>query len=127
MYYISTAAGRVVYRGHGYAYAYGGVSYANASYDASHASTYVGSRLVFCGKIVRASSVAAYKAAVGWRKRKVSKRGAKRQSERETAFEWFSNAVFTRNQNRRKLVEKFFQRSVFENISFCGLYLYAYL
>ena len=61
-YWISTAAGRVVYRGYSYAYAYGGVSYANASSDASYAGTFVGSRLAFRGKIVRAESVAAYKA-----------------------------------------------------------------
>ena len=61
-YWISTAAGRVVYRGYIYAIAYGGVSYANAFYDASNAITYVGSRLAFRGKIVRAESVAAYKA-----------------------------------------------------------------
>lgn len=61
-YWISTAAGRVVYRGYSYATAYGGVSNAYAVYDASYASTYVGSRLAFRGKIVRAESVAAYKA-----------------------------------------------------------------
>ena len=61
-YWISTAAGRVVCRGYYYAYAYGGVSNANAYYDASYASTHVGSRLAFRGKIVRAESVAAYKA-----------------------------------------------------------------
>ena len=61
-YWISTAAGRVVYRGCYYASAFGGVSYANANNDASNASTYVGSRLAFRGKIVRAESVAAYKA-----------------------------------------------------------------
>lgn len=55
MYYVSTSTGRVVYRGFYYAY---------ASYDASNTSTYVGSRLAFRGKIVRAQSVAAYKAAV---------------------------------------------------------------
>lgn len=64
MYYVSTSAGGVVYRGHNYASAYGGVSHANASYDASHAYTHVGSRLAFRGKIVRAESVTAYKAAV---------------------------------------------------------------
>ena len=37
--------GRVVYRGYYYADAYGGVSYACAGYDASHASAHVGSRL----------------------------------------------------------------------------------
>ena len=61
-YWISTAAGRVVYRGYSYASAYGGVSSANANNDASNAITYVGSRLAFRGKIVRAESVAAYKA-----------------------------------------------------------------
>ena len=61
-YWISTAAGRVVYRGYSSAGAYGGVSYAYASYDASNAHANVGSRLAFRGKIVRAESVAAYKA-----------------------------------------------------------------
>ena len=61
-YWISTAAVRVVYRGFYFAYANGGVSNANASYDASNACTNVGSRLAFRGKIVRAESVAAYKA-----------------------------------------------------------------
>ena len=61
-YWISTAAGRVVYRGCIYASAYGGVSNANAVNDASNAYTNVGSRLAFRGKIVRAESVAAYKA-----------------------------------------------------------------
>ena len=62
VYWISTATGRVVYRGYSYAYAYGGVSYASADNGASYASTYVGSRLAFRGKLVRAQSVAAYKA-----------------------------------------------------------------
>ncbi len=62
MYWISTATVRVVYRGRYYANANGGVSYANASYDASYANACVGSRLAFRGKIVRAQSVAAYKA-----------------------------------------------------------------
>ena len=61
-YWISTAAGRVVYRGCHYAYAVGGVSNAFANSDASYALTSVGSRLAFRGKIVRAESVAAYKA-----------------------------------------------------------------
>ena len=61
-YWISTAAGRVVYRGYSYASANGGVSNAFANNDASYAFTYVGSRLAFRGKIVRAESVAAYKA-----------------------------------------------------------------
>ena len=63
-YYLSTSAGRVVYRGNSLANAYGGVSYAIASSDASNSSTHVGSRLAFRGKIVVAESVAAYKAAV---------------------------------------------------------------
>lgn len=63
-YYISTAAGRVVYRGCYNAYAYGGVSVAYANNDASNTSASVGSRLAFRGKLVRAASVAAYKAAV---------------------------------------------------------------
>ena len=54
--------GRVVYRGYVNAYAYGGVSYANANYDASYAISNVGSRLAFRGKLVRAQSVVAYKA-----------------------------------------------------------------
>ncbi|KAB6384140.1 hypothetical protein GA150_15350 [Bacteroides xylanisolvens] len=62
MYWISTATVRVVCRGCDYAYAYGGVSYANADHGASHTSAGVGSRLAFRGKIVRAQSVAAYKA-----------------------------------------------------------------
>ena len=61
-YWISTAAGRVVYRGYYYAYAHGGVSFAYANSDASYANANVGSRLAFRGKIVRAESVAAYKA-----------------------------------------------------------------
>lgn len=61
-YWISGSALRVVYRGCHYANAYGGVSDASASYDASYSSTYVGSRLAFRGKLVRAQSVAAYKA-----------------------------------------------------------------
>ena len=61
-YWASTATGRVVYRGYYYASAHGGVSYANASFDASYAYTSVGSRLAFRGKLVRAQSVSAYKA-----------------------------------------------------------------
>ena len=62
IYWISTATCRVVYRGYNDASAYGGVSYAYASYGASYANAYVGSRLAFRGKLVRAQSVAAYKA-----------------------------------------------------------------
>ena len=61
-YYVSTTASRVVYRGFSSAYANGGVSNAYASYDASYTYAYIGSRLAFRGKIVRAQSVAAYKA-----------------------------------------------------------------
>ena len=63
-YWISTAAGRVVYRGYNYAVASGGVSNAHADVDASYTSTGVGSRLAFRGKIVRAQSVSAYKAII---------------------------------------------------------------
>ena len=62
MYWISTATCRVVYRGYSSASANGGVSYASASNDASYAYASVGSRLAFRGKLVRAQSVAAYKA-----------------------------------------------------------------
>lgn len=64
MYYVSTSVGGVVYRGYYDASALGGVSNANASNDASVTSASVGSRLAFRGKIVRAVSVAAYKALV---------------------------------------------------------------
>ena len=63
-YWFSSASGRVVYRGFSHANASGGVSYAYASSDASIAFSSVGSRLAFRGKIVRAQSVAAYKAIV---------------------------------------------------------------
>lgn len=62
IYYISTSVGRVVYRGNHHAVANGGVSCANANNDASYASTNVGSRLAFRGNLVKAQSVAAYKA-----------------------------------------------------------------
>ena len=62
MYWISTSTGRVVYRGCNYANAYGGVSMSYAGSDSSYASTSIGSRLAFRGKLVRAQSVAAYKA-----------------------------------------------------------------
>lgn len=63
-YWFSSASGRVVCRGCSYAGANGGVSDAYASSDASYAGANVGSRLAFRGKIVRAQSVAAYKAIV---------------------------------------------------------------
>ena len=62
MYWISTATVRVVYRGCHSALAHGGVSTAYAGHGASYTSAYIGSRLAFRGKIVRAQSVAAYKA-----------------------------------------------------------------
>ena len=61
-YWFSSASGRVVYRGCFGANASGGVSSANASYDASNAGASVGSRLAFRGQIVKAQSVVAYKA-----------------------------------------------------------------
>ena len=63
-YYISTASSRVVFRGCNYSYAFGGVSCANASYDASSSYSNIGSRLAFRGRIVKAESVEAYKAIV---------------------------------------------------------------
>lgn len=62
IYYFISGTGRVVYRGCYNANAYGGVSSASAYHDASNANAYVGSRLAFRGKLVRAQSVAAYKA-----------------------------------------------------------------
>ena len=64
IYWISTSASRVVYRGCYSASAGGGVVYASASYDASNANAYVGSRLAFHGKIVWAQSVSAFKAII---------------------------------------------------------------
>ena len=61
-YWLSTATVRVVYRGYDYANANGGVSNANANNDASNTNAHIGSRLAFRGKLVRAQSVAAYKA-----------------------------------------------------------------
>ena len=63
-YWFSSASVRVVYRGGSYANPYGGVSMSNASNDSSGTHTHIGSRLAFRGKIVRAQSVAAYKAIV---------------------------------------------------------------
>ncbi|MBP7193978.1 MAG: hypothetical protein KBA12_08140, partial [Bacteroides sp.] len=57
-----TATVRVVYRGCSDASANGGVSMSHAYNDSSYTSTSIGSRLAFRGKIVRAQSVAAYKA-----------------------------------------------------------------
>ena len=44
-YYVSTAVSRVVFRGYNNANANGGVSYANAVYDASNSNSNIGSRL----------------------------------------------------------------------------------
>ena len=60
--YINSGANRVLYRG-GYAYADAGVAYSYAGLDASSALTVIGSRLAFRGVIVKAASVASYKAA----------------------------------------------------------------
>ena len=63
-YYISTASSRVVFRGCVSSGAFGGVSCAYANSDASNSSSYIGSRLAFRGRIVKAESVEAYKAIV---------------------------------------------------------------
>ena len=63
-YEVSTSTGRVVYRGCSYASSSGGVSCANAYNDASYSNASIGSRLAFRGKLVRAVSVASYKAIV---------------------------------------------------------------
>lgn len=62
IYYVSTASGRVVYRGNGSAYPNGGVSMSYANIDSSGTHTSIGSRLAFRGKLVRASSAVAFKA-----------------------------------------------------------------
>ena len=62
--WITGNAHRVLYRGNNSANPYGGVSYTSANFDASNSSAYLGSRLAFRGKIVKASSVARYKATV---------------------------------------------------------------
>ena len=62
IYYISTASSRVFYRGSSSAYPYGGVSMSNAFSDSSNTNTYIGSRLAFRGRLVKASSAVAFKA-----------------------------------------------------------------
>ena len=62
IYYISTASGRVVYRGYSGANPSGGVSMSSASSDSSFPYTSIGSRLAFRGRLVRASSAVAFKA-----------------------------------------------------------------
>ena len=63
-YWYSGATGRVVYRGYSHAHASAGVSYADAHHGASNTDAHVGSRLAFRGKILKALSVAAFKALV---------------------------------------------------------------
>lgn len=60
--YVSGSLHRVVCRSYNYAYAGGGVAYANANIDSSVTYANIGSRLAFRGKIVIAKSVAAFKA-----------------------------------------------------------------
>ena len=60
---ITASVGRVVYRSFYNAYATGGVSCAGASSDSSNTYAVIGSRLAFRGTLVKAASVAAYKAA----------------------------------------------------------------
>jgi hypothetical protein len=62
IFYVSGSTSRVVYRGYVSASSGGGVSCANASYDSSSSYSYVGSRLAFRGKIVKALSVSEFKA-----------------------------------------------------------------
>ena len=62
-YWVSISAFRVLARGCSYANAHGGVSCTYANYDASNSNANYGSRLAFRGKLVKASSVARYKAA----------------------------------------------------------------
>ena len=63
IHYYTASVARVVYRSNRSAYPYGGVSYANANSDAASSSAALGSRLAFRGTLVRAASVAAFKAA----------------------------------------------------------------
>ena len=62
LYYYTGSVGRVVYRSHNGAYANGGVSYADAGYVSSSTYAHIGSRLAFRGTLVKAASVAAFKA-----------------------------------------------------------------
>lgn len=59
---FSGAASRVVFRGYYSASANGGVAYSDAFYDASGSWSSVGSRLAFRGRLVKAKSVATFKA-----------------------------------------------------------------
>ena len=61
LYYYSSGVNRVAYRGRYNVYAEGGLSCTYTRYDSSYSNAYVGSRLAFRGKIVKAESVVAYK------------------------------------------------------------------
>lgn len=61
--YINSGANRVLCRGGGNANALAGVASTNAAGDASGAAAHIGSCLAFRGKVVKAASVASYKAA----------------------------------------------------------------
>ena len=61
IYYISTGASRVVYRGSNYANPSGGVSVSDANNGSSYTSSNIGSRLAFRGRLVKAASAAAFK------------------------------------------------------------------
>jgi hypothetical protein len=63
-FYVSGSVSRVVFRSCGYAGSSGGVSMAVADVVSSSASASIGSRLAFRRQIVKAQSVAAYKAVV---------------------------------------------------------------
>ena len=61
-YWISTSTCRVILRSGNNSFANSGLAYAAANYACSYSSTGYGSRLAFRGLIVKAQSVAAYKA-----------------------------------------------------------------
>lgn len=63
-FYVSGSVSRVVFRSYYNAYSNGGVSMASANSDSSSTYANVGSRLAFRRQIVKAQSVAAYKAVV---------------------------------------------------------------
>lgn len=62
MNYIGGSTNRVVYRSGSLANAYGGVAYALTNFGSAYVNASIGSRLAFRGKIVKAQSVAAFKA-----------------------------------------------------------------
>ena len=61
--YINSGANRVLSRGGSVAFAFAGVAFTGAVSVASGANADLGSRLAFRGKVVKAASVASYKAA----------------------------------------------------------------